>query len=111
MQSFDEIRKRAETRKGGGEALAELMPEVKTPDELRRIPDDRWLAEMTKRIFQAGFNWKVIENKWDGFEEAFLNFAPGPLALLSDDDNDKYLKDTRIVRNGQKVPPSAITPA
>ena len=103
MVTFETIRKKAEARKNGEQALKDLMPEVKGPGELKEIPDDRWLSEMTKRIFQAGFNWQVIENKWDGFEAAFHGFDPGRLSILSDDDNDEYLKDKRIVRNGQKI--------
>jgi len=103
MTPFAEIRERAEARKGGAAALAELMPPVKSPDELRRIPDRRWLAGMTKRIFQAGFVWKVIDNKWDGFEAAFEGFDPKRLAYLSDDDMDRLVSDERIIRNGQKI--------
>ena len=103
MDSFAEIVSRAEKRKAGPDGLKKLLPEVKSPQALRKIPDDRWLAEMTKRVFRAGFNWKVIENKWPGFEDAFLGFDPGRLSVLSDDDIDALLKDTRIVRNGQKI--------
>ncbi len=58
MQSFNTIWKRAARRKGGDGPLQELMPGIKSPAELRVIPDDRWLAGMTKRVFQAGFVWK-----------------------------------------------------
>jgi len=103
MTPFAEIRARAEACKGGAAALAELMPDVKSPDELRQIPDHRWLAGMTKRIFQAGFVWKVIDNKWDGFEAAFEGFDPKRLAYLSDEDMDRLVSDERIIRNGQKI--------
>lgn len=103
MVSFTKIRAQAEQNKGGQAGLKKLLPVVKSPQALKKIPDHRWLAEMTKRVFQAGFNWKVIENKWPGFEDAFLGFDPGRLAMLSDDDMDGFLQDTRIVRNGQKI--------
>ena len=38
MQSFNTIWKRAARRKGGDGALEELMPEIKSPAELRAIP-------------------------------------------------------------------------
>lgn len=70
---------------------------------LAAIPDDRWLAQMTKVVFQAGFNWKVIEAKWPGFEEAFFGFDVGRVALMSDDWFDELVRDTRIVRNAMKI--------
>ncbi len=103
MESFAAVRNRAEKRKGGPAGLKKLLPTIKSPQALRKIPDDRWLSQMTKLIFQAGFNWKVIENKWPGFEEAFFGFDPGRLSMLPDEDMDGFLKDSRIVRNGQKI--------
>jgi 3-methyladenine DNA glycosylase Tag len=103
MEAFETIWKRAAARKGGDGELEALLPESKTPAELRAIPDDRWLAELSKRIFQAGFVWKVIESKWEGFEAAFAGFDPARLAKLSDGDIGRLLTDERIVRNGQKI--------
>ena len=76
MTSFKIVRARAESCKGGAEALARLLPPKPDPKALRELQDDRVLAEMTKRVFSAGFAWSVIETKWPGFEEAFLGFEP-----------------------------------
>lgn len=103
MRSFADIFEMAAARHGGAEALEARLSTPKTSDELRAIPPDRWLAEMTKRIFQAGFNWKVIENKWDGFEAAFEGFDPGKIAMMDDADLDRLTSDKRIVRNGAKI--------
>lgn len=105
MRDFDDIYARAAERKGGDEALEALVAQhrSKTVAELIAIPDDRWLAQMTKCVFQAGFNWKVIDNKWPGFEAAFHAFDPPLNAAMSDDEFDAHLKDTRIVRNAQKI--------
>src|SRR6516225_11185590 len=103
MTSFKTIRARAEKRKGGAKALEKLLPSGPDPKRLARLGDDRILAEMTKRVFSAGFAWSVIEAKWDGFEAAFLKFNPGKLALQGDEFWDGLLKDTRIVRNGAKI--------
>lgn len=100
---FAAIFERAAARKGGAEALEALIPERKDDARLISIPDDRWLAGMTKRIFQAGFNWKVVEDKWPGFEEAFSGFDPHRLRMLSDDDLGDLARDPRIVRNPQKI--------
>jgi 3-methyladenine DNA glycosylase Tag len=100
---FKTIRARAEKRKGGAETLARLMPPKLDPKALMKLRDDRVLAEMTKRVFSAGFAWSVIETKWPGFEEAFLGFEPSRLAFEPDEFWEKLTKDARIVRNGAKI--------
>jgi 3-methyladenine DNA glycosylase Tag len=100
---FAPIRALAEKRKGGAAALAELLPAVGGNAALARTPDDRILAEMTRRIFCAGFVWRVIDQKWSGFEEAFLGFAPQRLAFEPDEFWDHLASDARIVRNGAKI--------
>ena len=103
MTPFSAIRARAEARKGGPEKLAALLPPRPDPEALKKLPDDRALAEMTKRVFSAGFAWSVIEAKWPGFEEAFHNFSPAKLAFEPDDFWHGLASDARIVRNGAKI--------
>lgn len=103
MGSFAPIFDFAARNKGGEAALRELLPVPKPPAELAGIPDDRWLEAMARVIFQSGFSWKVVENKWPGFETAFYGFAPGRVAMFSDDAFDALLKNTDIIRNGQKL--------
>lgn len=103
MRTFDEVFDIAAGRHGGAAALEAALDKPKTAEELARLPEDRWLAQFTKSIFQAGFNWKVIEAKWDGFEAAFDGFDPGKCAFMDDDRFDALLQDTRIVRNGAKI--------
>lgn len=100
---FKTIRARAEKRKGGANALNKLLPPRPDPKVLARLRDDRVLAEMSKRVFCAGFAWSVVEAKWPGFETAFLKFEPGKLSLQPDEFWDGLIKDTRIVRNGAKI--------
>jgi 3-methyladenine DNA glycosylase Tag len=103
LPSFQTIRARAEKRKGGAEALAKLMPPAPDPKALRKLRDDRVLAEMAKRVFSAGFAWSVIESKWPSFEDAFLGFEPSRLAFEPDEFWHKLTMDARIVRNGAKI--------
>jgi 3-methyladenine DNA glycosylase Tag len=103
MASFDAIRERAERRKGGAQALAALLPHVAPREKLKTLGDDRVLAEMTRRVFCAGFAWKVIDSKWLGFEAAFLGFDPSALAFQPDDFWGALTSDARIVRNGAKI--------
>ena len=60
MRSYQEIFDIAAARKGGAEALEAMIDKPLPAAELLKIPEDRWLSQFTKSIFQAGFNWKVI---------------------------------------------------
>jgi 3-methyladenine DNA glycosylase Tag len=104
MQNFSEIIERAAERKGGMDGLKALLATtIKSAEELSAIPNDRWLSGMSKAIFKAGFVWKVIDNKWPGFEEAFWDFDTGRCAGMSPDEEDALCRDVRIVRNRQKI--------
>ena len=101
--SFKAIRARAEKRKGGPKALEKLLPAKPNMKALEKLSDDRVLSEMTRRVFSAGFAWSVIEQKWPGFEKAFLGFKPPKLSFQPDDFWHELLSDTAIVRNGAKI--------
>ena len=103
MMSFKTIQSRAEKRKGGKEALAALLPPAHDLKALVKLTDDRVLAEMSRRVFSAGFAWSVIEAKWPGFEAAFLGFQPTQLLFQPDDFWDNLVRDARVVRNGPKI--------
>ena len=83
-------------------ALAAL-PKASDQKALRDLGDDRYLSSMALCIFQAGFVWRVVLNKWDGFETAFRNFKPGAVAYFSDEFVEELMRDTRIIRNRQKI--------
>lgn len=103
METFARIRARAAERKGGAAALEALMPTVRPPEEVAAIADDRWLAGMTRAVFQSGFSWKVIDAKWPGFETAFHGFDPGRVAMMDDDALDALTRNPAIVRNAAKI--------
>lgn len=104
MSDFSQIYQRAVVRKGGEEALLALLTtDIKSSAELAEIPDHRYLSEMTKAVFKAGFVWKVIHNKWSGFEEAFWGFDIGRCCFMSPEDEDALCRDQRIIRNRQKI--------
>lgn len=103
MRSFEEIHAIAAERKGGGEALEALLDKPLPRNEVVAITDDRWLSSMARSLFEAGFNWKIIEAKWPGFEDAFEAFEVNRVAFYHDEEMDRLLSDKRIVRNGAKV--------
>lgn len=110
MESFAKIRARAAAQKGGEKELDALLDgspmgpsDAETAGGFDKLTDDRVLSRFTKHVFSAGFNWKVIESKWDGFEEAFHGFDVGRNAMMSDEDLDRHLSNTAIVRHAAKI--------
>ncbi len=103
MNSFKTIHNRAIKRKGGKEALNSLLPDITSAEVLSAKPDSYFLQEMTRSIFQSGFVWRVINQKWPTFQQAFFDFDLSRLMKLSDDDWNAYMQDTRIVRHRQKI--------
>jgi 3-methyladenine DNA glycosylase Tag len=103
MQKFDEIYQQACDRKGGEAALKRLMPKVRGARALANTGDDRYLSEMTRCVFQAGFVWRVVNQKWDDFEDVFFGFPPNKIVMLSPDQIDRISQNPRIIRNRQKV--------
>ena len=74
-----------------------------SPPQIDPMSDTAWLEEMARCIFQAGFSWKVINNKWSGFQTAFEGFEPRRVANYADEDLDRLLADSSIVRNHAKI--------
>ncbi|MFT7287962.1 MAG: 3-methyladenine DNA glycosylase Tag [Halieaceae bacterium] len=107
MPRFETIYARASERKGGDAALEDLLSPAPAPAPapvaLARLPADRYLAEFSKKIFQSGFVWRVVENKWDGFEELFWGFDVDKLLMMPEDMLERKAQDTRIIRNYRKV--------
>ncbi|MDO6479621.1 DNA-3-methyladenine glycosylase I [Shimia thalassica] len=101
MRSFQDLYDIAADRKGGPEALEAMIP--KPDPNVSQLPEDRWLSLFTKGVFQAGFSWKVIEAKWEGFEEAFHGFDVDRCAFLHGEDMDRLMSNAAIVRNGPKI--------
>ncbi len=102
MTPFSTFWDRAVERHGEA-TLREHFPLVRSADELRALGDDRYLAAMTKRVFAAGFRWRVIVAKWEGFEEAFHGFEPAWVSALDAEAIEELAQDRRIVRNRSKI--------
>ena len=103
MADFKPILKRALRRKDGEQGLELWVLEPMSMATFISQPDHRFLSMMTKVIFQAGFVWRVIENKWPDFETVFLGFDTEKMMLLSPEQWEKIGTDKRIVRNMQKI--------
>ena len=103
MQAFDEIFTLAANRHGGPKVLEKKLSVPLPVSKLKSIPDDRWLSSVSKSIFQAGFVWRVVENKWPDFEKVFENFDLVHCAYLSDEEIEALTNDTRVIRHLKKL--------
>lgn len=103
MRHFDRLFETAAARKGGPHALEKLLFKPKSRAALRRIPDDRWLSELTRSVFQAGFVWRIVENKWRDFERVFGGFDLHGVAYLSDEAIEALMTDPSIIRHHKKL--------
>lgn len=90
-------------RKGGAAAVESLLPKSASHAKLRKLGSDRYLAEFTRKVFQSGFVWRVVNQKWDGFEEVFWGFDVERLLMMPDDMLERKAKDPNIIRNFTKV--------
>lgn len=102
-EAFAAIYERAAARKGGDAGLQALVTRPLCSERMGEVSDDRVLAEFTKKVFQSGFVWRVIEQKWPEFESLFFNFAIDKVLLMSDEMYEARAQDKRIVRNLKKV--------
>ena len=103
MKKFDQIYHAAAKRKGGEKKLKSLLKAPVPVKQLAAIDDSRYLAQLSRCVFNAGFHWRVITAKWPGFEEAFHGFDLAVLLTKSPEEWEAYVEDTRIIRNWQKI--------
>jgi len=103
MRDFEDIEQRVVDRFGGPGGLAERLTRPKPAATLRKIPDSQWLSEASKAVFQAGFNWKVVEGKWPRIEEIFHGFDLGYCRFLSDEALEDILQQDGMIRHWKKT--------
>nr|WP_290444289.1 DNA-3-methyladenine glycosylase I [Pseudoalteromonas sp. XMcav2-N] len=85
------------------DSLEPLLTEPLSKVQLIKLSDDVWLEEFTRKIFQSGFYWSVINAKWPGFREVFWDFSVEKLLYMSPEMYEQRAQDERIVRNYKKV--------
>ena len=99
---FAEIFDAARTRQSAA-ALEARLPQPKRADELRAVPDDRYLSQMSLRIFRAGLKHSLVDAKWPAFEEVFRGFDPRPVRAMPDEALEGLLGDARLIRHWGKL--------
>lgn len=102
MESFNAIFARAVKNKGKINLEASFA-KPRSRAALARRPDGEILSTIGKAVFSAGFSWRVVDQKWPAFVEAFFGFEPHRVAALSDRALDTLAQDKRLIRNRAKI--------
>jgi 3-methyladenine DNA glycosylase Tag len=103
LESFQQLYQRACERKGGPKVVELRLTQPLSDKEVSKIGDDRFLAEFTKKVFQSGFVWRVVRNKWPDFERVFFEFNIDKVLLMPDEMLEQKAQDPSIIRNYNKV--------
>lgn len=102
LSAFSAILAAARARHGAP-ALDARLPTPKTPEQLRAMPDDRYLSEMSRRIFRAGLKHSLVDAKWPAFEAVFGGFEPRRVRAMPDEALEALLSDARLIRHWGKL--------
>ena len=100
--AFAPILDAARTRLGAA-ALEARLPKPRSAAELKRLGDDRYLSQMSLRIFRAGLKHSLVDAKWPAFEEVFAGFEPRRVRAMSDEALEALLADKRLIRHWGKL--------
>src|ERR1700704_4675244 len=87
----------------GAKAVGARLPQPKTPAELAATADDRYLSQMSLRIFRAGLKHSVVDAKWPVFEEVFHGFDLRRVRAMSDEALEGLLGNARLIRHWGKL--------
>lgn len=75
-----------------------VEPPRKKPKE-----DKGYFEILSKAVFNAGFSYRVVDNKWKGMKEVFNEFEPKILSKWTVDEISKALNSSKIIRNSRKI--------
>ncbi len=87
----------------GAAAIDARLPQPRSALELKGTRDDRYLSQMSLRIFRAGLKHSLVDAKWPAFEEVFAGFDPRRVRAMSDEAMEKLLGDARLIRHWGKL--------
>ena len=96
---FEAIEERARERVGGFAELAARLPRPKSSEELRAVPDDRYLSQMSRRILDVGRRPDSIGVKWPSIEDMFMGFDPQRVQALTNRELDESVRIDRTRGN------------
>jgi 3-methyladenine DNA glycosylase Tag len=71
----------------------------------RKKPKDEkgYFEILSKAVFNAGFSYQVVNNKWKGIKQVFREFEPEIVSNWTVDEVSEALTSPKIIRNARKV--------
>ncbi len=82
----------------------ELMRDYHDNEFGRRKNSDNALFEkLCLECFQAGLSWRTVLYKREAFRRAFYGFDPSRVARMTQDDIERLMLDSSIIRNRRKI--------
>ena len=62
-----------------------------------------YFEALCRPVFSAGMSWRVVDAKWAGIKDAYLDFDPERVGTMTPADVDRLMTDTRVFRNRPKI--------
>ncbi|WP_394236378.1 DNA-3-methyladenine glycosylase I [Pseudomonas anguilliseptica] len=103
MRDYKWLNEYCLNRFGSAAALEAMLPQPRSAEELRAIPDDRYLSILSLRIFRAGLKHSLVDAKWPAFEQVFFGFDPEKVVLMGAERLENLMQDARIIRHLGKL--------
>lgn len=103
MTTFAPILAAAVARAGDEASLRADLKQPEPPEGLAMVGDDRYLSLMTRRIFRAGLQHRMVDARWPAFEAAFNGFDLDQTAALDDADIKRLTRDESLIRHPRKL--------
>jgi DNA-3-methyladenine glycosylase I len=70
---------------------------------VRPTTEEQWFEFVVLETFQAGLSWKTILHKRPAFRQAFHQFSIDSVAQYTEEDVQRLMQNTGIVRNRKKI--------
>lgn len=102
FRHFSEIEQSVRSHYSAAEIRQHLI-KPKSTAELLQIDDKQWLSEASRAVFQAGFRWQVVDNKWPRFEQVFGGFNLAYCRQLSDEQLETMMKEEGLIKHWSKT--------
>jgi 3-methyladenine DNA glycosylase Tag len=103
VKDFEWMYQTALKRVGDKQELEKRLPVPLSEKALKEQADSYYLSQMSRRIFRAGLKHALVDKKWPAFEQAFFQFNPLRVAMMSDDELDQLMANTAIIRHWRKI--------
>ncbi|OMC21487.1 hypothetical protein A5738_01175 [Mycobacterium colombiense] len=97
----------------GADGVVRCRWATETGRDLIAYHDDEWgrptrdeaalFEALVLTYFENGLSWGTVFDKRDSLRAAFHGFDPAAVAAMTDDDVERLMADTSIIRNRQKI--------